>query len=109
MHKTNHHQIPTFFKGIPSFSGSIPWIAIKTSAGVSTGPDCDDPCKRTLQLIQLQKCTQQFRTNYLLKYGGEYIPQTLLIMEVKTSVQVLNFKSVGPILTNEVLFIGFLW
>jgi hypothetical protein len=28
-----------FFKGIPSLSVSIAWIAINTSAGVSTGPE----------------------------------------------------------------------
>lgn len=32
-----------FFNGIPSLSGSIPWIAIKTSAGASTGPESGDP------------------------------------------------------------------
>lgn len=51
MHQPNHHKCTTFFKGIPSLSVSIPWIAINTSAGVSTGPDCDDPCIRNLQLI----------------------------------------------------------
>ena len=33
-----------FFKGILSLSGSMPCIAINTSAGVSTGPECEDPC-----------------------------------------------------------------
>lgn len=46
MHKPNHHKSLTLFKGIPSLSGSIACIAIKTSAGVSIGPDCDDPCIR---------------------------------------------------------------
>ena len=32
-----------FFRGTPSFSGSIAWIAIKTSAGVTEGPVCGNP------------------------------------------------------------------
>lgn len=38
-----------FFNGIPSLSGSIPWIAIKTSAGARRGPEWDDPCARTIE------------------------------------------------------------
>lgn len=34
-----------FFKGIPSLSGSMLWIANNTSDGVNTGPEEVDPCR----------------------------------------------------------------
>lgn len=34
-----------FFKGIPSLSGSMLWMAISTSGGVNTGPEGDGPCR----------------------------------------------------------------
>ena len=47
-----------FFNGILSLSGSIPWIAIKISAGASSGPECGEPCG---SLFSLTICTQPMK------------------------------------------------
>lgn len=47
----NRNRRHAFFKGIPSLSGSIPWMAINTSAGVSTGLELDDPWLSNITLI----------------------------------------------------------
>ena len=48
----------TMGRGIWSLSGSIPWIAIRTSAGVKAGPVCTEPCiiiKKNMRYLQLRE------------------------------------------------------